>query len=293
MKAYLFPGQGSQFDGMGEDLFDDFSHYTNIASEVLGYCIKSLCIEGGEKLNKTEFTQPAVFVVNALSYMRHIQINGMQANYFSGHSLGEFNALYAAGAMSFTEALKIVKRRGELMSEVTQGAMAAVINLGEQDILSCLFDHGLDSIDIANYNSPKQIVISGLVEQINLAMKPLEKRGAYFVPLKTSGAFHSRFMLNPKEVFYQYLREFEFSELSVPVISNKEAMPYSVDSLKITLAEQMTSPVKWTQSIEYMLDRGVNEFLEMGCREILSKFVNDIRGDHLKLHPIGEEKVLL
>ncbi|PCK09274.1 MAG: [acyl-carrier-protein] S-malonyltransferase [Alteromonadaceae bacterium] len=277
MSTYLFPGQGSQIKGMGESLFDEFPDVTKKADEILGYSIKSLCLldESGV-LDSTAYTQPALYVVNALSYLQKVNLLGRKPDFLAGHSLGELNALQAAGAVSFEEGLQLVKKRGELMSKSPSGAMAALLNIQEDAIAQCLQSEGLDLVDIANVNSPRQIVISGDFEQVQASMKPLENAGARFIPLNTSGAFHSRQMLAAKNEFEEYLRGFSFKEITIPVISNVHALPYQQESIADNLSEQICKPVKWMQSIRYLLDRGEFEFEELGVGDVLTKLVSAI-----------------
>jgi malonyl CoA-acyl carrier protein transacylase len=151
MKTYMFPGQGSQARGMGGSLFDEFPELTAKADEVLGYSIKALCLEDpGRELNKTQFTQPALYVVNALSYYKRLKDSGETPDYVIGHSLGEYNALLAAECFDFETGLKLVKKRGELMSQATDGAMAAIVNASREQIAAVLKEKGFDKVDIAN-----------------------------------------------------------------------------------------------------------------------------------------------
>jgi len=278
MISYLFPGQGSQAKGMGETLFDEFPELAEKADRILGYSIKDLCLKNeNQRLNLTQFTQPAIYVVNALFYRRKIKQKGETPDFFAGHSLGEYNALQAAGAISFEDGLKLVKNRGELMAQVGQGAMAAVLRMSKDHIQYCLDRNGLSAIDIANYNGPTQIVISGLPKDIGNAQPFFEQAGADFIPLNTSGAFHSRYMEPVKTEFAKYLEKFEFSELRTPVISNIHAEPYRLDSIKTDLANQITHSVKWQQSMQYLLECGVNEFEEIGNGDVLTKLMIAIK----------------
>lgn len=161
MISYLFPGQGAQKVGMGGDLFNEFEDITRLADEVLGYSIRELCLfDNYGMLNQTLYTQPALFTVNALMYLKKIKETGIYPDYLAGHSLGEYNALLAAGVFDFKQGLQMVKKRAELMSKVSGGAMAAVIGLGQEGLTEALKKSGYLGIDIANYNSTNQIVIS-------------------------------------------------------------------------------------------------------------------------------------
>jgi len=176
MKTYIFPGQGSQSKGMGGELFDEYSELIEKADKILGYSVKSLCLEDPDKvLGNTQFTQPALYVVNALSYYKKIEQEGAKPDYVAGHSLGEFNALLAAECFDFEAGLKLVKKRGELMSQAPEGAMAAILNTTEAEILRILEENNLTGIDLANYNTQSQIVISGSKEDIAKSQKHFQQ----------------------------------------------------------------------------------------------------------------------
>ena len=162
MLAYLFPGQGSQKKGMGLSLFEHYPELVKEADAILGYSIEDLCLNDPDDLLKqTQYTQPALYVVNALSYLERIKEDGKEPDYVAGHSLGEYDALFAAGVFDFATGLKLAKRRGELMAEARNGGMAAVIGMKENEIRKVIEENELQQIDIANLNSPNQIVISG------------------------------------------------------------------------------------------------------------------------------------
>lgn len=277
MSVYMFPGQGSQAKGMGADLFAAFPELTGTADDILGYSIRELCLEDPRRqLGQTRYTQPALYVVNALSYRRRLHEHGTPA-FVLGHSLGEYNALEAAGVIDFEAGLRLVSRRGELMSEAPAGAMAAVIGPDEQAIGELMARHGLGTIDIANLNGPSQTIISGLKEDIARAAPLFEAEQARFVPLNTSGAFHSRYMAAAQQAFASYLREFHFNAPRIPVISNVEALPYLAERAASLLAAQIIRPVQWTRSIQYLLAQGQSEFLELGPGQVLTRLLADIR----------------
>jgi len=282
MVTYVFPGQGSQQKGMGGTLFDEFKELTAKADEILGYSIKKLCLEdASQQLNQTQFTQPALYTVNALSYLKKIKETGVKPDFVAGHSLGEYNALFAAGAFDFATGLKVAKKRGQLMSLTVGGGMAAVIGLNEQQIIDVLDKNNFRSISLANYNSPIQIVISGPKIDLDQAKRVFEgiKDVIMFVPLKTSGAFHTRYMEDVKKQFEAYLDPFQFSELSIPVISNVHARPYSQSDIKQNLIQQITHPVKWTESIRYLMGKGEMNFEEIGPGIVLTRLIQAIRKD--------------
>lgn len=277
MKTYMFPGQGSQFKGMCQDLLHDFQTLSDVASDILGYSIVDLCLNDPEKkLKQTEFTQPALFVVNALSYLKHYETTSEKSDFLIGHSLGEFNALFAAGVFDFETGLKLVRKRGELMSQSSAGAMAAVLG-GSVDVINkILEDNSLDKIDIANINSPEQIVVSGDKAQIMKAAEFFDAHKVRYIPLQVSAAFHSRFMLAARSEFEEYLKGFTFKAPKIPVISNVQAEPYSRDNIATNLAQQITSSVRWVDSIRYLMRKGCAEYTELGPGEVLSKLVKSI-----------------
>lgn len=277
MIAYVFPGQGSQRKGMGEGLFEEFPDLTRQADEILGYSIRELCLENSEgKLDQTQYTQPALYTVNALSWLKKTAM-GKKPDFLAGHSLGEFNALHAAGVFSFETGLSLVKKRGELMSAALNGGMAAIINSSEDQIREILFKAGLEAIDIANFNSHQQIIISGMREDINKSQEHFENGGARFVPLNTSGAFHSRYMKDASGRFGHYLNEFVFAKPEIPVMANVSALPYEQDGIVRNLTEQITHSVRWTGCVEYLLDKGVTAFEELGVGDVLTKLIASIK----------------
>jgi malonyl CoA-acyl carrier protein transacylase len=279
MKTYVFPGQGSQQKGMGANLFEEFKDKVVEADTILGYSIQELCLtNSNDNLNQTQYTQPALYIVNALSYLKKIKETGAKPDFVAGHSLGEYDALFAAGAFDFATGLKLVQKRGQLMSRATGGGMAAVIGLKEEQIADALKRNNLQTIEMANYNSLTQIVISGPKQDIEAAKPIFEgSEGAQmYVVLKTSGAFHSRYMEEAKKEFEVFLNAFQFSELTIPVISNVHARPYKQSDIKQNLIEQITHPVKWTESIRYLMGRGEMEYEEIGVGNVLTRLIKRI-----------------
>ena len=281
-KAYLFPGQGSQRKGMGGDLFDEFPELTKKADKILGYSIKELCLNDPEKqLNQTEYTQPALYVVNALSYKKKIKA-GEKPDFLAGHSLGEYNALQAAGVFSFESGLKLVKKRGELMSQAKNGGMAAILNSSEKQIREILKEADLTTIDIANLNASSQIVVSGLKEDINKAQPYFEKVNTMFIPLNTSGAFHSRYMEAPAKEFGKLVKKTKFSRPKIEVIANVTGKPYETNKVAEHLIDQLFNSVRWSESITYLLDQGEIEFEELGVGDVLTKLLGYIKRDYAR-----------
>lgn len=289
--TYVFPGQGSQFKGMGGNLFDEFKDVIQKADNILGYSIKQLCLEDSEgKLHLTQYTQPALYVVNALMYYKKIEKINRKPDFLAGHSLGEYNAIHAAGGFDFETGLKLVKKRGELMGQVKGGGMAAVIGLTEDEIIETLANNGLENIDIANLNTSTQIVISGNKEEIHRAKFFFEKKDALYIPLNVSAAFHSRFMQDAKKKFEEYLKEYNFSKFTIPVISNLTGKPYAYDDIAFNLVNQLRSSVRWTDSISYLIKLGEMNFEEIGPGNVLTKLINKIKIDVLSTQSNNSSK---
>jgi malonyl CoA-acyl carrier protein transacylase len=285
MIAFVFPGQGSQKRGMGQGLFDEVREYAAIEKQVdtiLGYSLRKLCLEDPDnRLKETQFTQPSLYVVNALHYYKAVS-QGAHPDYLAGHSLGEYNALLAAGVFDFLAGLRLVKKRGELMSQAKNGAMGAVIGLGVSVIAKVIKENRLASIDVANFNSPSQTVISGPIEDIKRAGPFFEKGGArMYMPLQVSAAFHSRYMADAAKAFADFLAPMSFAAPKTPVVANMTAQPYPTanasESVKSLLVNQMAHSVQWTQSIRFLISQGVTQFSEMGPGNVLTRSVQQIQ----------------
>ena len=255
MKAFLFPGQGAQRVGMGAGLFEAFPDKVAEADAVLGFSIAELCLNGPmERLTRTCFTQPALYVVSALKFLAQ----GDRPDVVLGHSVGEYAALFAAGVVDFATGLRLVKKRGELMDRAQGGGMAAVIGLDADQIAALVRDHGLTDIHPANFNTPRQIVLSGRREAVVAAEPLFRAAGAsHYVVLPVGGAFHTPFMAEARRDFADFAANFTFAAPSVPVISNVTARPHDPALLRERMVEQITAPVRWCESIRYLLAKGL------------------------------------
>jgi malonyl CoA-acyl carrier protein transacylase len=270
MTVFMFPGQGAQIKGMGGDLFPKYPELCDIADKILGYDIKALCLEDPDDLLKnTQYTQPALFIVEALSYLEKNR-QGENAEYAIGHSLGEYAALFAASAFDFETGLKLVKKRGELMAQANNGVMLAVINLTEDRINNLLDTYNITSVSIANKNSPKQFVLSGPKEDIMKANKVLSEEALMCIPLNVSGAFHSIYMTDAKSDFESFLSEFTFNEPKKKVIANVNLKKYDSNNIKQNLINQINSPVRWSETITYLKKVGESDFVEIGPGNVLT-----------------------
>lgn len=277
--ACLFPGQGSQAKGMGAELFDRYRDWTSAADDILGYSIRELCVDDPRgELRLTQFTQPALYVVNALMFRARMDDGGVVPGYLAGHSLGEYNALLAAGAFEFTTGLRLVRRRGEVMGQVVGGGMAAVIGLTPARIEETLADSDAGRrLDVANFNSFDQTVLAGLTEDITAVKPAFEAAGARaFIPLKVSAPFHSRYMRDPMLEFATVVGAVPFAPLEIPVIANATGEPYP-PSVRETLATQIGHAVRWLDSMCFLLDHGVSEFEEVGPGTVLTKLIAQIK----------------
>ena len=265
---------------MGEDFFSRFPEMVAEADDILGYSVSELCLspENSERLGQTQFTQPALYVVSCLQAMAEKE-DGIEAPSFAaGHSVGEYAALRAAGAFSFGDGLRLVAKRGEIMAKVSGGGMAAVIGLEPEKIREILTVQEVDGVDVANFNSPGQTVLSGPASSIESLGASMKEAGAkLFVPLKVSGAFHSRMMEEPAREFAAFLEGVTFADPAFSVISNVEALPYpDAESISELLVRQIHSAVRWTDAIQYLRKQDVTDFLECGSGNVLTKLLRQI-----------------
>lgn len=281
--AYVFPGQGSQFQGMGKDFYEEFSTSRNVfdlADEILGYKISDICFNSTEEdLKQTIKTQPAIVVTEIAIYEALKSCFNIIPSAVAGHSLGEYPALYSAGVLSFKDVLKAIQKRAEVMNCATSGNMAAIISDRMDIIQNCLdMAQGEGYVSIANYNSPKQIVITGENRAIDKTIELLNKAGIKkVIPLAVSGAFHSALMKDAAQKFKIITKELNFSEAKIPVYTNVDAMPETNPTrFKEKIVTQIYSSVYWTQTIQNMSRQGITTFVEIGPGKVLSGLIKKI-----------------
>lgn len=292
----MFPGQGSQYIGMGKEFYEQIpicKEVYDLASEVTGLDIPALCFEENEKLNITEYTQICMLTTEAAIYMA-LEQNGYQPDVTAGLSLGEYGALIASGVMTAEEAFELVRKRGIFMQEAVPagGAMAAVLGLDAaaiEQICRETAEQTGSEVSIANYNCPGQIVISGQEEAVHLAGETCKASGAKrVVPLKVSGPFHSKMLQGAGEKLKEELKKVEISDSFVPYIANVTAdYVTKKEEVKPLLASQVSSSVRWQQTIERLLADGADEFVEIGPGRTLSGFVKKVNRD-VKLSSIDK-----
>jgi [acyl-carrier-protein] S-malonyltransferase len=281
-KAFVFPGQGSQFVGMGLNIYEQSSHAKDLferANEILGFRITDLMFSGTEEdLRQTKVTQPAVFLHSVILAMTMGE--KFRPDMVAGHSLGEFSALVASGALSFEDGLILVSKRAQAMQkacEAEPSTMAAVMGL-EDEVVEGICATIYETVVPANYNSPGQVVISGSIKGVEIAMEKLKEAGAKRVlPLKVGGAFHSPLMKPARVELSLAIDETAFNAPLCPVYQNVTAMPV-IDPkvIKANLIEQLTAPVRWTQIMQNMIADGMSELIEVGPGEVLQGLIKKI-----------------
>lgn len=283
MKVFVFPGQGSQFPGMGKELYDNSEVAKELfekANEILGFRITDIMFEGtAEQLRQTNVTQPAVFLHSVVL----AKVLGITPDAVAGHSLGEFSALVASGALTFEDGLTLVAKRAAAMQSACQaeeGSMAAVLALDDKTIERvCEQCDGV--VVAANYNCPGQVVISGAAEAVKVACKEMKAAGAKrALPLPVGGAFHSPLMESARVELEKAISEAEFSTPLCPIYQNVDAKPYTdPEQIKKNLIAQLTAPVRWRQSVEQMIEDGATSFTEVGCGTVLQGLISKINSN--------------
>ncbi|OFI50411.1 [acyl-carrier-protein] S-malonyltransferase [Floricoccus tropicus] len=279
--AFLFSGQGSQYVGMGLDLYQNESEFRKVfdqASDILGYDLKEIVFTENDLLNETEYTQPAVFTISngILSILRN---NKIEADYVAGLSLGEYSALVASGAIDFSNCLMLVKKRSNLMSAAVPknfGKMVAVLNT-PISIIEQASEQVDGLVSVANYNTPKQIVVGGESEAVDEFVAILKEEGhKKIIPLNVSGPFHTKVYEPVSRELAKIFSETEWQEMNTPIIGNVQAEIMQKDQLDDLLARQVMSPVRFYQTIDEMINLGVGRFVEIGPGKTLTSFVKKI-----------------
>lgn len=282
MKAYIFPGQGSQFPGMGKNLFDNNTkarELMNRANDILGFSLTDVMFSGTEdELRQTKVTQPAIFLHSVVAALTSEEFN---PDMVAGHSLGEFSALVANGVLTFEDGLRLVSQRAMAMQKACEknpSTMAAVLQLDDEKVEEICRSISEEIVVAANYNCPGQLVISGSVKGIEIACEKMKAAGARrAVVLPVSGAFHSPFMAPAREELASAIEAAVFSAPSCPVYQNVNAQPCTdLDQIRKNLIDQLTSPVRWTQSVKKMVLDGATEFIECGPGKVLQGLVSKI-----------------
>ena len=285
MKGYVFPGQGSQFTGMCHDLFIKFDNVKPLfkrAETILGFDISKIMFEGTkEELTQTKVTQPAIFI-HSMAILKVLE-DSFKPDLVAGHSLGEFSSLVAAGVLNFEDGLRLVSIRAKAMQkscENTNGTMAAILGL-DNSIIEEICSNIEGTVVAANYNCPGQVVISGEVSAVKNACEKLSEAGARrALILPVGGAFHSELMKDAKDELSKAIKETSFNSPICPIYQNVNGNPeHLVDNIKRNLISQLTSPVKWTQSMNKMIEDGCQEFIEIGPGKVLQGLIKKINRD--------------
>lgn len=281
---FFFPGQGTQFVGMGKKLLEKYQIARNIfdeANDILGYNLEQLCLEGPEKqLTNTQYAQPAILTYQHI-LTSLLKERSIVPTVVAGHSLGEFSGILASGMLNFENALRLIQKRGELMETSDpehRGTMAAVLGLKSQDVIDiCQQVSQENYVEAVNFNTPTQVVISGLKEGVDEASKrAIEKGARHVLPLAVSGGFHSKLMSQAADQFAEYIKDITFHTPNCFIISNVTATFYTEKQVKELLPLQMKSPVQWVKSIEYLVNKGYKKAIEVSKGTVISGMVRKI-----------------
>lgn len=269
----MFPGQGSQHLGMGQDLFAQYPDLCARADEVAGYSIAELCLtDPHRRLDQTAYTQQAIYFVSCLAYLDYVdRFSDRHVRRVLGHSLGLYPALFAAGVFDLFAGLEIVAKRGALMQEAHGGGMVAVMGAGLRDIDEQLVGLEFYDVDIANYNSPDQVVLSAATARIDALVPRLEQAGHRCAPLPVSGAFHSRHMEQARREFARFLLDRDFAPPDKAVVSTTSGQLVDAEHLLEELVFQLVKPVRWWQTVAYLARAGYETFDEVGPGDVLTK----------------------
>lgn len=280
--AFVFPGQGSQSVGMGLDVFNNYDCAKKVyekADEILGRKISEICFNGPEEeLKQTQNTQPAILTTSLALLETLKQISGVTPDYVAGHSLGEYAALYESGALSIETTLKLIQKRADAMSKVKGGSMAAIIGLSDEQVKDILVKVTSGYVDVANYNCPGQVVITGEEDAVEEAKNLLSQAGAKrALTLPVSGAFHSKMMKEASEEFSNGLDKIEINDAKIPVVTNVDAKSTTKsEEFREKMPRQIYSSVYWTQSVQKMIENGVDTFVEIGNGKVLAGLIKKI-----------------
>lgn len=305
--AFLFPGQGSQSQGMGKDLYDSYPEAKETfeaIDKIAGRELSKLCFEGPEaELKRTVNTQPTIMQVSLAAWKAYEKLGGPAPDFVAGHSLGEITALVAAGSLTLEDAVRLIDKRARLMEEAPKGAMAAVLKVSPEvleEIAATVHNHRLSEgksaseavVVCANFNSREQLVISGNPDAVSEAAKKAKEAGGKAIPLPVGGAFHSPLMTQAAREFESELNKADLKDARCDVVQNYDARAArSTAAIKAKLAKQMESPVRWYESIEFMVSNGVDTFVEIGPGAVLTGLVKKIN-PNVKLININDTESL-